>query len=1300
MGVLMRGCGAAVALALSLAAAAPASAQPSWGDRLADRDVALSDIGIASGVWSDGDTVWVSDWQGSGSEVQAYALRGGARRAGLDMAELPASVPAGLWSDGDTLWVSDFSGDALDARRLATGAAVSGRGFAAAGNGAPTGLWSDGSTLWAADYYDRKAYAYALSDGTRASSRDLALSGTGRPFGLWSDGATLLAADWTGGRVLAYRLSDGSRQSERDIDTSAAGNAKPMGLWSDGTTLWVTDEQDDRLYAYAVPGLLEVRPPAAADPSLASLTLTGVDIGTFASDTTSYAAEAAHDVATTTVTAVAAQGGATVAITPADADAETPGHQVSLAGRKTVVEVAVAASNGATRRTYAVSVARRESADARLASLTLTGVDIGAFAAERLAYAGRAPFEADSTTVAVATAHWGAAVAVSPVDADAGTPGHQVGLAVGKTAAVRIRVTAEDGTTERVYSVAVARGRGDAALVSLGLRGVDIGTFEPDGLSYAGSADYAVSSTTVAAAARDAAAAVEVLPADADAEAAGHQVGLAVGGNVVEVQVTAQDGITARTYTVTVQRARPAGYTALASLAVGDDGRVRIRVPSATSRYHVLHYRPDADDPATEHAVAIHPGGELDVELWEPLRAGAGGAYRVATYSTATPADTDGDGVDDLEELGRGNAGARAPLSAAAPMSLNKGAVAIPDMATFWALSYSGPVNERHLPGTVYTVQFVAVNGGTADEAVYFANSSNYMGHHRFIERVLGGWKSGMVRGSVILQPNVVSPSGEVGTFRFRIWSRPGWPFHRVARTKELIAASMPFLRNNLVYVPVSGALPRYKREKASYDTSRVRAYLESDLFAGSMFQRLNAAVGYGLLRVLGSGERPTFRDVVVLRHLPNELSTVAGVVSLERQTPLSHVNLRAMQDGVPNAYVGNALDEPMVAGLVGKYVRYEVAEDPGKRFEWTNPATGEAESRFGYVLTEATAEEVAAHHAARRPSAAQTPARDLTVISYRALGSVAFADADAFGVKAANLATLRTFALADVEVPDGYALPFYYYDEFMEHNGFYADVDALLADTDFQGGIAVRDRELRKLRRRIENGAVPAWMATSLGTLQGLFPEGTPIRCRSSTNNEDLPGFSGAGLYDSVTHRPGEGHLSKSVRQVFASLWNLRAFEEREFHRIDHKVAAMGVLLHPNFDGELANGVAVSDDPVYGSEDAYYVNVQVGENLVTNPSSAVVPEQLLLTAAEDGEDGEDGEYEEAVVQRSSLVADDARVLEAAHMATLYAALGTIHDRFAALYEVGDDDEFAMEIEFKVTAADAFAVKQARPWVY
>ena len=380
-----------------------------------------------------------------------------------------------------------------------------------------------------------------------------------------------------------------------------------------------------------------------------------------------------------------------------------------------------------------------------------------------------------------------------------------------------------------------------------------------------------------------------------------------------------------------------------------------------------------------------------------------------------------------------------------------------------------------------------------------------------------------------------------------------------------------------------------------------------------------------------------------------------------------------------PTPTSGNALEDATISALIGRYVRFEVK-------------AGTKARRAHYTIREATAEEVAAHHAAQRPVEAQTPPRNLAVTAYKDLDDIAFADSDAFGVKAANLATLRTFGFAAGTVPDGYALPFYFYDEFMKHNGFYADVDELLADTDFQADIATRDAELKKLRRRIRDGSVPDWMADELAVLQAEFPAGTSIRCRSSTNNEDLPGFSGAGLYDSVTHHPGEGHLSKSVKQVFASLWNLRAFEEREFYRVDHKVAAMGVLMHPNYSDEQANGVAVSDDPFYGTEDHFYVNAQVGEDLVTNPSASAVPEELLLTTGES--------FTTMLVQPSNLVADDERVLSDTHIAELQAALRTIHNRFHTLYEVAEDEEFAMEIEFKVTAAGTFAVKQARPWVY
>lgn len=96
----------------------------------------------------------------------------------------------------------------------------------------------------------------------------------------------------------AYPLSDGARLEERDIDTAAAGNARPRRLWPDATTLWVSDEQDGKLYAYAVPGLRVVSVTAVADATLSLLSMTDIDVGTFAAATRSYAVRIAHDMLT------------------------------------------------------------------------------------------------------------------------------------------------------------------------------------------------------------------------------------------------------------------------------------------------------------------------------------------------------------------------------------------------------------------------------------------------------------------------------------------------------------------------------------------------------------------------------------------------------------------------------------------------------------------------------------------------------------------------------------------------------------------------------------------------------------------------------------------------------------------------------------------------------------------------------------------------------------------------------------------------------------------------------------------
>ena len=237
------------------------------------------------------------------------------------------------------------------------------------------------------------------------------------------------------------------------------------------------------------------------------------------------------------------------------------------------------------------------------------------------------------------------------------------------------------------------------------------------------------------------------------------------------------------------------------------------------------------------------------------------------------------------------------------------------------------------------------------------------------------------------------------------------------------------------------------------------------------------------------------------------------------------------------------------------------------------------------------------------------------------------------------------------------------------------------------------RKNELKDLRKDIKKGEVPEWINTALTEMHGSFPEGTSLRYRSSTNNEDLPGFNGAGLYDSKTQHPEETEedgIAKSLKQVFASLWNFRAFTEREFHRIDHLEAAMGVLVHPNYSDELANGVAVSFNPLDARDDAYYVNTQLGEDLVTNPEGHSVPEEILSYG---------GAYFN-VLGTSNQVPPGQLLLSTYQLTQLHGHLEVIHDDFKKLYKPGSGEPFAMEIEFKITSENILAIKQARPWVF
>lgn len=609
-------------------------------------------------------------------------------------------------------------------------------------------------------------------------------------------------------------------------------------------------------------------------------------------------------------------------------------------------------------------------------------------------------------------------------------------------------------------------------------------------------------------------------------------------------------------------------------------------------------------------------------------------------------------------------------------LEIKDGRATVPDRETFQTLSYKGPdvMIDRHLADQEF-VKFQLENAGTDKAQLFWLNTNTWRAHPHFMNYAgLTRGAPGQMRGVLIFKPMAKSPSGNPGLYTFEFEPFDAYTFDKIKIAYDIQVKTMPFLKGNLAYFPMyDKAVAVYEREKELYKKAGIPVVMEEDLFANIGYLPLNSGESFGRLRIMEQDELPSPRDIVVYKSLPNEMPRVAGIITAVRQTPLSHVNLRAIQDKVPNSFITGAAENKTIAGLVGKNVFYKASVE-------------------GFEIREATTDELEKHFANIRPKTAQTPKRNLSVTYIKRLDDVGFADSDSIGVKAANVATMRTFKFPDGTVPDGAAIPFYFYDEFMKHNGFYESATKLMNNPEFKASRDVQVAELKAFRKRIEKAEWPEAMKSALAELHQSFPAGQSLRCRSSTNNEDLPGFSGAGLYGSYTHKKKEGHLSKTIAQVYASLWNFRAYEERDFYRIDHMQAAMGVLVHPNSKDEKANGVAVTDDILYQTQGNYYLNAQVGEDLVTNPDEESIPEELLLDWWKSSKT--------TVMRESNRLPEGQRILSEQHLTQMNKYLARIHARFQKLYGVAEDDKFAMEIEFKVSKDGTLLIKQARPWVY
>ncbi|MEM9820196.1 MAG: PEP/pyruvate-binding domain-containing protein [Bacteroidota bacterium] len=704
--------------------------------------------------------------------------------------------------------------------------------------------------------------------------------------------------------------------------------------------------------------------------------------------------------------------------------------------------------------------------------------------------------------------------------------------------------------------------------------------------------------------------------------------------------------------------------------SINNFGQVQLEIAAQADQYYLLtaQHQPNFN---FESITSITMGVDGNLLISEPLAAFPLQNYQITAHSIANPDDTDGDGVDDITEYN--NMPTQAPLNFGNPVALIDGATSIDNYATFSDLA----VIEDDIPWAPFLnnqqfVKFAILNQDTDKAEVYYINSKTHAIHASFLG-IINTTGADVVTGEIVFNPNEILPNGAIGSYTFNYSFGNAYPFEHTRRTFELLAASMPYLQNNLRhFIGDNGESVYQNTYQSAYEGSRLEVVLESELFADVDFLPFNQTESFGFFRAMALDENPGSRDIVLYDALPNSLPRVGGIITSVIQTPLSHVNLRAIQDNVPNAYIKNPLEIDSIANLLGKYVYYKVEQDR-------------------YTIREASLDEVNAWYENLRPTEEQIPLRNLSQTSILPLDSIEFSMSDAFGAKCSNVATMRKFGFPEGTIPNGFGIPFYFYDEFMKYNNFYEEVEDMISDPDFINDLETRIDMLKDFRKEIKEADMPPWMLNKLQVMHDAFPAGTSVRCRSSTNNEDLPGFSGAGLYTSKTQHPIEGHISKSIKQVYASMWNFRAFDERDFYRVDHFVAAMGVLCHPNFEDEKSNGVGVSIDPIYQTENTFYLNTQVGESLITNPDANTIPEEILLNT-----DPSEG-Y--TVLRESNLVPTGELVMGESYLNLMRDYLKVIHDEFAILYDVVGAEGFGMDIEYKVTSEDQLVIKQARPWV-
>jgi hypothetical protein len=444
---------------------------------------------------------------------------------------------------------------------------------------------------------------------------------------------------------------------------------------------------------------------------------------------------------------------------------------------------------------------------------------------------------------------------------------------------------------------------------------------------------------------------------------------------------------------------------------------------------------------------------------------------------------------------------------------------------------------------------------------IYYANAKRYTFHKDFVN---GNYLS-LERGQEFFENNYLKPNRRfiLGTLAYQTpikrWTFEYWegdliPAEQIKLTFDIISKSF--------YEPVVYKPNSLRQEEATASLKELPRVLQSEISKEQDYQALNMARGIGRIHIIEKLDDHVeigFNEIIVLKEVPLQLPPVAGIITSQPSTPLSHINLLAKGWGVPNAYIKNAHE--LLKQYDGWWVSFETLRDK-------------------YSIKRADLNQIDEYQKRLKERInVMTPRYDLQTTLLATLRQQRSRQSTAYGGKSANLGEVMNARLPGIVVPNGFTIPFFYYDQFIKENKLEEAIFEMMNDQRFVHDPAYRRERLTMMRERIQKGEVNKKLRAEVLRRVATGFAGKGMFVRSTSNSEDLPNFSGAGLYDTVPNVKGDEQLIEAIKTVWASLWKFEAYEARERANVDHSKIFMGVLIQEAINSE-SSGVMITTDP------------------------------------------------------------------------------------------------------------------------